>query len=590
MDNEVRHNLHDDRTSDCRSFGSNILPSSQSRKISIGVMTDSKGSTRCGITKDNGHIMANTERVISNVGNFIGEISKVQRVTTSFNTKKVEGPEEALKCSWIPKPFYQRTTNSNDILQPDQAFNLPASADERDKLKGKECAAGKNPVQLFSKSNQISNFTTSNDNQKKSDEETSRSKGRKDETTERVQEFTFITAKEVSESDKTKPEDKTTRSKNSTENLRTKLCQILGTTSMSAPGTQRADAQTRKKGLGENRLTLEQPVNPKGKKFVKTRQYSDPIETDSENTDRTPKRPVTRSVTRKRMPSKKQQAKGKNTPSSKDAKDCPDKSIFSFNGKWTGRRDTFPNDGSSMSLKENCQGKNSKVGPHETFFTENDTADKFNRDTSKTDLPLNDGATFSLGNKMGGFSRCLPDHQTKCPPTPKLNQRKVYYQPPEVNNTDLHEELQVSEKGNQQEYTSVPVVQNVAKSQDNLQSPTFQLNTPASSSSPSPTPKTDQKASSISSPVSSERFSPGAIRNLRTFQTPEPEFDWPREQKQSSDMEGLKYSSLGKETPPFKKTEEPDGSIDSSSEESNFSGSQQGFPFSKEEYIHSHVY
>ncbi|CAL0300181.1 unnamed protein product [Lupinus luteus] len=576
MDNEVRHKLQDDRTSECRSFGSNIIPSSQSRKISIGVLADSKGSTRCGITKDNGPIVANTERIISNVGNFIGEISKVQRVITSFNTKKVEGPEEALKCSWIPKPFYQRTTTSDDILQPDQAFNLPASAVERDKLKGKGCAAGKNPVQLFSKSNQISIFTSSNDNQKKSDGETSRSKGRKDETSERVEEFTFITAKEVSESDKTKPEDKTTSSKNSTENLRMKLCQILGTTSMLAPGTQRADLQTRKKGQGEDRLPLEQLVNPKDKKFVKTRQYSDPIETDSENTDRTPKRPVTRSVTRKRMPSKKQQAKGKNTPSSKDTKDCPDKSIFSFNGKWTGRRDTFPNGGFSMSLKEKGQGKKSKVGPHETFFTENDTADKFNGDTSKTDLPLNDGATFSLGNKMGGFSCCLPDHQTKSPPTPKLNQRKVYYQPPAVNSTDLHEELQVLEKGNQQEYTSDPVVKNVAKSQDNLQSPTFQLNTPALSSSPSPTPKTDQKANDISSPVSSKRFSLGAIRNLRTFQTPEPEFDWPGEQKEFYDMEGLKYSTLGKETPPFKETEEQDGSSDSSSEESNFSGSQEG--------------
>ncbi|XP_019429185.1 PREDICTED: uncharacterized protein LOC109336807 isoform X2 [Lupinus angustifolius] len=579
MDNEVRHNLHDDRTSECRSFGSNILPSSQSRKISIGVMADSKGSTRCGITKDNGPIVANTERLISNVENFIGEISKVQRVTTSFNTKKVEGPEEALKCSWIPKPFYQRTTNSDDILQPDQAFNLLASAVERDKLKEKECAAGKNPVQLFSKSNQISIFTSSNDNQKKSDGETSRSKGRKDETTERVEEFTFIPAKEVSESDKTKPENKTTRFENNTENLRMKLCQILGTTSMSAPGIQHADSQTRKKGQGEDRLPLEQPVNLKDKKFVKARQYSDPIETDSENTDRTPKRPVTRSVTRKRMPSKKQQAKGKNTPSSIDAKDCPDKSIFSFNGKWTGRRDTFPNDGSSMSLKEKGQGKNSKVGPHKTFFTENDIADKFNRDTSKTDLPLNHEVTFSLGNKMGGFSSCLPDHQTKCPPKPKLNQRKVYYQPPAVNNTDMREELQVSEKGNQQEYTSDPVVQNVAKSQDNLRSPTLQLNTPVLSSSPSPTAKTDQKANDISSPVSSERFSLGAIRNLRTFQTPEPEFDWPREQKQSSDMEGLKYSTHGKETqetPPFKETEEQDGSSDSSSEESNFSGSQEG--------------
>ncbi|OIW13019.1 hypothetical protein TanjilG_15468 [Lupinus angustifolius] len=643
-------------------------------------MEDSKGSTRCGTKKGNEPIVANTERVTSNVGNFGREKSKVQRVTTSFNTKKVEGPEEALKCSWVPKPFYQRAFNSEDILQPNHA-----SAVGRDTPNGIECAAVKVPAQIFSKPNQTSNFTSSNDNHKKSDGETSRSKEKKDGNTERVQEFTFTTEKEVYESDKTKPEDKTTRSENSTENLRMKLCQILGTTSV--PETQHAGSQTRNKGKVEERLPLEQAVNPKDNKFVKTRQYSDTIETDSENPDHTPKRPVTRSLTRKRMPSKKQPAKGKNGTSSKDPEDRPEKSILSFGEKWTGRqdtfpnddslmslkkkgqgknskigphktftendtgkrdtfpnddssmslkkkgqgknskigphktftendtgkRDTFPNDGSSMSLKKKGQGKNSKIGPHKTFFTENDsgkrdtfpndgssmslkkkgmgknskngpnktcftendTADKLYRDTTKTDLPLHDGSTFSFGNKTGDFNGCIPDHQTKCPLTPKINQRKVYYQPPAVNNTDLHEEHEVSEKGNQQECKSDPIVHNVGKSQDNFQSPTFQLNTPASlSSSPSPTPKTDQKANDISSSVSTEiRFSLGAIRNSRTFQISEPDFDWSSEQKQSSVS-----LSLGSEIDNFVSSclelEEQDGSSDSSSEEINFSGSQ----------------
>ncbi|CAL0316518.1 unnamed protein product [Lupinus luteus] len=566
-------------------------------------MEDSKGSTRCGTTKGNEPIVANTERVMPNVGNFGQEKSKVQRVTTSFNTKKVEGPEEALKCSWVPKPFYQRAFNSEDIFQPNKA-----SAVERDKPNGVECAAGKVPIQLFSKPNQTSIFTSSNDNQKKSDGETSRSKEKKDGNTERVQEVTFTAEKEVYESDKTKPEDKTTRSENSTENLRMKLCQILGTTSV--PETQHAGPQTRNKGKVEERLPLEQAVNPKDNKFVKTRQYSDTIETDSENPDHTPKRSVTRSLTRKRMPSKKQPAKGKNGPSSKSAEDRPEKSILSFGEKWTGRQDAFPNDDSSMSLKKKGQGNNSKIGPRKTFFTENDTgkrntfpnngssmslekkskgknskngpnktcftendtADKLYRDTSKTDLPLRDGSTFSFGNKTEDFNGCIPDYH----PTPKINQRKVYYQPPAVNNTDLHEELEVSEKGNQQEYKSDPVVHNADKSQDNFRSPTFQLNTPASlSSSPSPTPKTDQKPNDISSPVSTEiRFSLGAIRNVRNFQISEPDFDWSSEQKESSDMEGLKYSSPIKETPFFNETEEQDGSSDSSSEEINFSASR----------------
>ncbi|KAK7269539.1 hypothetical protein RIF29_22270 [Crotalaria pallida] len=606
----MRRNLHDDQTSECRSFGSNVLHSSQSRKISIGVMADSKGGTRSGTVKGDGPIVVNTERVISNVGNFIGEKSKVEGVTSSFNTKKIGAPEP-VKCSWVPKPFYQKTTNFEDILQPNQTSNLLASSVGWDKPNGIESAAGKNSVQLLSKSIQTSKFPSSNHNQKKCDGESSRSKGGKIGAIERVEEFALTTAKEVFEHDKTKPKDKTDKSENSTENLRMKLCQILGTTS--TPETQHASSQTRNKDQGEERLSPEQHMNPEDNKFVKTRQYSDTIETDSENPDQTPERPVTRSLTRKRAPSKKQPAKGKNGPSSKDAEDCPQKNIFSFGEKWTGRGDTFPNDGSSMSLKKKgkgknskigtrkacftendtrkrdnlpndgssmslkkkSQGKNSKIGLHKTCFTETDATDKLDQDTSKTDLSLHDGASFSLGNKMGGFNGCLPDHQTKFPPTPKMNQRKMYYQPPAVNHTDQHEELEVSENGNKHECRSDPVVQNVAKSQDNFQSPTFQLNTPASS--PSSTPKTDQKANDICSPALTERrFSLGAIRKLTTFQTSEPDFDWPREQKKSSDMEDLKYSAPRKETSFFKETEEQDCSSDSSSDESNCSGSQEG--------------
>lgn len=569
--------------------------------------------------KGDGAIVANTERVISNGGNFIGEKSKVEGVTASFNTKKIGGPE-AVKCSWISKSFYQRTRTSEDTLQPNQASNLPVSAVGRDKPNGIECAAGKNSVQLFSKSKQTSNFPTSNYNQKKSDGESSRSKGRKDETTERVEEFAFTTVQDVSESDKTKLEDKINRTGNGTENLRMKLCQILGTTA--SPETQHAGSQTR--NMGEESLRLEQRLNMKDNKFVKTRQNSDSIETDSENPDHTRKRPVTRSLTRKKASSKKQPAKVKSGPSSKDTENRREKDIFFFGEKWTERRDTFPNDGSSMSLKKKGQGKNSKIGPDETCFTENDAAEKLCQDTSKTNLPLHDGATFSLGNKMGGFIGFLSDQQTKSPLTQKINQKKEFYQPPAVTNTDQDEELEVSENGNQQEHRSDPVVRNVAKSQDNFQSPTFQLNTPALSSSPSSTPKTDQKANDISSPASTERsFSLGTIRNLRTFQTLEPDFSWPREPKQSSvslsmrvsvdnfvssflelgilcfclllflirlqDMEELKHSIPRKDTSFMKETAEQDGSSDSSSEERNFPGSQEGLRFIKEDYIHSLV-
>jgi len=50
-------------------MGSNIHPSSQSRKISIGVMAESKASSRSGPKKGYGPVVSNTERVTSKMGN-----------------------------------------------------------------------------------------------------------------------------------------------------------------------------------------------------------------------------------------------------------------------------------------------------------------------------------------------------------------------------------------------------------------------------------------------------------------------------------------------------------------------------------------
>ncbi|KAJ1425588.1 Myc-type, basic helix-loop-helix [Sesbania bispinosa] len=569
MDTEARQILHDEQTNECR----NIHPSSQSRKISIGVMADSKARTRCGDMKGDGAVVPNTERVISNVGNINGEKNKDEGVTASFNVKQIGGPE-AMRCSWISKSFHQRTPTSEAILQVNKASTLLVSPGGRDEPDGIECAAEKHSVQFFSY--QSLNFPSNN--YKKFDGDTSRScrrKGREDGTTEeRAEEFTFTTAPEVIESDKTKAEDKINRTENRTENLRMKLCQILGATS--SPKTQRSGSHSR--NVDEESSPLEQSLNQKENKFVKPIQNSDTIETDSEKADHAHIRPVTRSLSRKRAFSQKQPGKGKSGPSSKDPEKHPEKNIFSFEEKWIEDRNAFPNDGPSMSMKKKkSQGKSSRIGRRKICFNENHSADKLHQDTLKTDLPLHDGAPFSLGNKMGGFIGCLPDYQTKSPQTQKINQEKEFYQPPTVNNTDQNGELEVSENGDQREYISDPVKENGAKSQDNFQSPTFQLRTPILSS-PSSTPKTDKKANDVSSsPASSERrFSLGTIRNLRTFQALEPDSNGLRKQKQSSGKEKLKHSIPKKDKSFENEEKEQDGSSDSSSEERNFQRSHQG--------------
>ncbi|CAJ1977930.1 unnamed protein product [Sphenostylis stenocarpa] len=589
MDIEAREVLHDEQTSDCRSFGSNIRLSSQTRKISVGVIADSKSSTRNGVTIGDGVVVPNTERVISNVGNCPGEKSEAEGVTPSFNIKHSGGPRE-LKCSWISKSFYQRTPTSEAILQANQASSLLVSPGGGDEPNGIDRAAGKHSVHLFSYQTSILN----SNNYKKFDADAARMKGRKDKSTEKVKEFTFATAQKVFESDKTDAEDKINRTENRTENLRMKLCQILGTTS--SHKSRHSGSPARNKD--EETLPLEQRLNQKENKSAKTIQNSDTIETDSENPDHTLKRPITRSWSRKKVSSRKQLGKGRSGPYSKTMEKHGEKRIFSFAEKRIGMQDAFPNDG---SLKKKNQRKNSKIGKNKICVVENDTADKLHQQTSKTDLPLHDQTTFSLGKISGDFIGYVPEYQTKCPQTEKISQEKEFYQPPIVN-TDQHGELEVSENGNQQEYRSYPVIKNVAaKSQDDFPSPTFQLKTPILSFSPSSTPNTGRKENDVSSPASTERtFSLGSIPSLRNLQASEPDLNRLGEEKQPSvslshqrtqldnferfrteldifqDLEELKSFIPRKDKSSETEKKEQGGLSDSSSEELNFQGYHEG--------------
>ncbi|XP_072058092.1 meiosis-specific protein ASY3-like [Arachis hypogaea] len=518
--------------SDCRSFGSNIYPSSQSRKVSIGVMAESRASTKCETAKGDRAITVNKESAISNVGNFAVGTERVEGVTASasFDIKQTIVPE-AVKHSFISKSFYHRKPTSEAIIQVNQASTVLPPHGKQDMDDGVESVSKKISAQLFSNLN--STVPSSNCNQNKFDRDTGRKKGKKDGTVETVEEFTFTTGREVLETDKDKPEDKLDRTGNRTEDLRMKLCQILGTASSPKNQTQHSGSHTRSKD--EERLPLEQPMNQRDNKFLKTRENSDTIETDSEKPDYTRKRPVTRSQRKRRAPSKKQPGKGKSCPSSKEKENHQEKGIFSIRENWNGMHDALTKDTSSMSTKKKSQGKNSRSEPQKFCFSKHDTMKKLYKDTSKNDQSQHVVETFLPKDKMGGSKDCLPDHGITSPHSEKINQEKKIYNPPTPNDTDQDEELEVSANGNKQEYGSNPVEQNVTKSQDNFQSPTFQLNTPNLDSSPSTLQKTDQKLNDGSTPASSERrFSLGASQYLRAFQTLEPDFDGLREQKQSS--------------------------------------------------------
>ncbi|KAI4301603.1 hypothetical protein L6164_034865 [Bauhinia variegata] len=562
---EAHQSWHDKPTSDCRSFGSNIHPSSQSRKISIGVLVDSAANTRYGATKQDQVIMPNTERVTSKTGTFSGEKSKIKGLTAPFNKKQTGGPEE-VKCSRIARSLYQRASTSETIrANLMEKSNLLVSSGRQDKPDEVESAPAKYSVQQCSKHTSVFN---SGDSNQKLDGFPSKGEEMKD-ATERVEEFTFETAQEVIESDKAKREGKINNKENRTENLRTKLCEILGTTA--SPRIQCSGSQIC--NMDKESLLPEQRLE-KSDRFVKARQNSDTIETDSENPDHTNKRPITRSLSRKRASTKIRPTKRKRDPPSREK--YQEKNTFHFEERWTAMESVFRDGGSSMYLRKKSNRESSRTGPLKICSPENDGGDKFCQENSKTDIRRHNGETFSLGNEMAGFQGCLSDHQKKFPQTVLFDQEKEFCQSPIISKTDQNGEREGSANGKQEEDRDTPVVEHASDRQDNLQSPSFRLTKPTLGSTSPGTPKTDQMVNAVSSPASSEkRFSLGAIRNLRTFQNMEPDCDRSRAPRLSSDMEELKDSLPIKSASFVKENEDEDGLSDSLSEEKKSAESQE---------------
>lgn len=498
----------------------------------MGVMVDSVANIRYAAMKENGVNMP-TDRIISNVEHFTGGKSKVEGMMASFRMKQIS--QEEVKCSQITKSFYQRTPNSETILQANQTSNLLVSTRRQDKAGGIECTPAKYSVELLS--NKTSIIHSSGFNQMKHGGITGKRKMRKEGTTARVEnEFTFTTAQGVFKSDKAKPEDIQNKTEKSTENLKIKLWEILATT---CPKTRHLGSQTR--NMDVKSVLPEQRFDQEDDKFVQTRQNSDTIETDSENPDLRSKRPVTRLWSRKRASVKMQRTKNRSGPSSREKKEHKGKDVFCFEEEWTGRQNIFLDGGSSMFLSKKSQRKNSR----KIRFYENDTADKLCRQTSETNMIPCDGETFSFGKKLGGFHGCLPDHHKEFSQTPKIIQEKELYQSSTINKTDEHGEREGSENRNQQDDRSNLVAEHVADPLDNFQSISFGLNRPTISSSPGSTPKTDVKVNGVNSTTLMERtFSPGIIRNLRTFQTLAPDCNRQMALKQSPVSILLKVSNL----------------------------------------------
>ncbi|XP_062145097.1 meiosis-specific protein ASY3 isoform X2 [Alnus glutinosa] len=557
MEVDASQNQRDDRKSDCRGIGSNYHPSSQSRKISIGVMADSVAKRRSGAAKEDEVAVLSAERMNLNLENSIEVKKKGQEVTA---------PEQG-SSPWITtRSLYQQAPFPETVLCAEQ----PDTSGTHNRLNGQKNAQATFSVQFFT--NKTSVLQSGDGKQKKFDGVTCKRKGVKNGTTERVEESTFEIAQEIHISDKVVIEDKSDKTENRTETLRMKLWEILG--NVSSPNEH---SNSQRHEVNTNNLKFGQSSDQKGGTVVRPRQNSDTIEADSEGSDHATRRPVTRSLTHKRAPSKVQAKVTKCGPPSSYIQKHQEKNIFSLEGGWYGKE----NGGSSKPIKKS-EKKSTRIELRKIFSPKKDIAQQASY-RSETMLPVE--RTSSLSIKMGDIN-----DERECTGLEEKIQEQNLHLSPLRDKTDQQMDFNSPTKGDQQDIAN-PSFTNVLDPQGTFQSPTFGFKTPISSSTPTSTPKTgqlvhdaptstpktDQMVHGVLNPAPAERiFTVGDIRSFRTLRTSKP--DRYGSNTQMVDAEELKFSPLQEAAVDIEEKDTENSLSESSAEERDCESLEEGSP------------
>ncbi|OMO82310.1 hypothetical protein COLO4_23119 [Corchorus olitorius] len=555
---DVKQGLRRDGMSDCRSFGSNYHPSSQSRKISVGVMVDSLAKRKAETPKGDDRNLPNTERAKPSTG-----ISTEEKNKGEVFRKQTEDPEQ-VKSPWIsPRSFHK------NALAPETVFCQGETSNSRQKkLNAVKDVPVTYSVQYFP--NQTLNVENVGSHQSMFDGLMDKKHGEKDNSSQKAEEFNFPNAV-----DKVVLEDKADNSQNvQTETLKMKLQQLFGT--VSSPKSQQSISHSHK--AGANNLKPEITADHMGDPVAKRRQNSDTIETDSDNPDKTIKRPVTRSLTRKRAPARVQPAKNKVGLSSKQTHG---ESIVSFGEGRSNKMDGAGNSGSSLSRKRKIQKKNSKINPRKISFHEDDNAVEIQQTTYRSETPLPVKKASSLGKKIESFLGSFSEKRRENFGKVQENDSVHSPVPSEKNQQANFDNPTSPEKGDKQEDFGNISFRNAAYAEDAFQSPTFGFRTAKTNSSQSPTPKTVEKEQGDCSPVPSEReFTIGNIWSFRNFHTSRPVSNKSNSQAVSpDDAEVHRSSSLRNPMPTKEKIDTVDTHSEASSEEGSDSEcSEEGSP------------
>ncbi|KAL6225603.1 hypothetical protein ACLB2K_004452 [Fragaria x ananassa] len=441
--------MRDDQTSNCWSYGSINHPASQSRKMSIGVVVGSIAKKKSGCAKEREVVVPNAETENANLAK---------------TTKETTTPEQ-MGSPWIStRPFHKDIPTSDAALHAKQANNLSSVGKRQYRLDGARNTPLKYSVENSTNKTSILQF--SDDTHKQFSGVTYRKRELNNGKVEEVKDFTVATAQEVITPDKEVLVDKTDAQENTrTETLRMKLWNILG--AAASPNDQHTKSQELEVGddnlnpqpqfdqmadlvkLKKNSDEPEDKYMEKGDAFIKPRQNSDTIETDSESPENTVRRPVTRSLIPKRARAKVGKTTAKPAPSSGYKRKQRD-NVFSFEQECFETLQDSAGKSSKFQKKRENTGFRKEI--HEVCFPEKDNSTKIQQAINRRGKRPPAKKACPGGTIVGDFHGYLHDNlePEKIKPEKTISEKEIRFQKKRENTgfrTETHE-VCLSEKDN----------------------------------------------------------------------------------------------------------------------------------------------
>ncbi|CAN1353396.1 Meiosis-specific protein ASY3 [Linum perenne] len=569
MVSQTRRELQDqDRVSDARSFGSNYYPSSQSRKMSVGILIDSLANKR--YEKDKA--TPNEETETPQKGNHVDEKDEGKDAATN-EVKTSEVPEQ-ITSPWITTKSPNRETGNSPGGRETSKHSSPGVS-----KRNKKGPPVTHSVKFFA--NQSSNLHSDVGKEKLFDGITYKRKGSKNASSQGEEDFTFPTAQNVPVSDKPVAGD---AAGHETQTLKMKLMEIFG--NVSSPKSQPSNIKCQEQGGNSSKPEKVASINDD--RDIRSNQISDTIETDTESPAHSMKKPVTRASLRKRSSTKRQPPKARKARCSTLTKK---NNVFTFREGLGDKGEVVVNVDPSTSTRSKSKAETKKAAtiPRKISFSNDSDSGNFEGQTKAKDVPAPTGKTSSHGSKMGSlyndmlaqkdgrqqsFSLKLPHQSVE---EPELNVNEGFTHPTFPRDEDHH-----------QDFGNSPLSK-AASPQENMGSPTLKLSSPVSSTSPS-SPQAEPTRTPVNSPALSEKSSPlGNIFHFRTSGASKAGGSAASsEADESVSLNGSQDDDVAvtKDSPevqssPDKVVNDGDRSGHSSSEDENSQSSEEGTPIAK---------